>query len=80
MSDVAIYQIRVRGNLPEQWADWFGMRVENQPNGDAVLSGVLRDQAALHAVLRQIYNLGLTLVELYRVESETSEVCKTSEV
>jgi hypothetical protein len=45
------------------------MRVENQPNGDALLSGELRDQAALHAVLRQIYNLGLTLIALQRSES-----------
>lgn len=70
MSDAAIYEIRVRGHLPDQWADWFGLRVENQSNGDAVLTGEVRDQAALHAVLRQIYNLGLTLIAVNRVECE----------
>lgn len=73
MNDAAIYEIRVRTHLPAEWADWFGLRVENQPNGDALLCGVLCDQAALHAVLRQIYNLGLTLVALNRVESEECE-------
>jgi hypothetical protein len=67
--------------LPAEWAEWFGLRVENQANGDAVLSGVLRDQAALHAVLRQIYNLGLTLVALNRVEcAQTFEISKISKV
>jgi hypothetical protein len=59
--------------LPAEWTNWFGLRVENQPNGDALLLGELRDQAALHAVLRQIYNLGLTLIAVNRVESAGCE-------
>jgi hypothetical protein len=69
MSDAAIYRIRVRGHLLEQWSDWFGLCVYNRPDGDAELRGILPDQAALHAVLRQICNLGLTLIAVERVEA-----------
>jgi len=65
----ALYHIRVHGQLAEQWANWFdGMTLANLPEGDAVLSGVLPDQSALYGVLRQIHNLGLTLISVQRIE------------
>ena len=69
MSQPAHYVIRVKGHLSGQWTDWFdGMAIENQPNGDAVLSGVLPDQSALYGVLRQVHDLGLTLIAVQRIE------------
>jgi len=69
MSQPACYAIRVKGHLSSQWAGWFdGMTIENQPDGDAVLFGVLPDQSALYGVLRQVHDLGLTLISVQRIE------------
>jgi hypothetical protein len=43
-----------------------GVTVVNREDGDAVLSGPIRDQAALMAVLRRVHDLGLTLVAVRR--------------
>ena len=68
MDQPALYQIRVQGHMSSQWAAWFGgLQIENQPNGEAVLSGPLADQAALHGVLGQIRDMGLTLIALNRI-------------
>jgi hypothetical protein len=64
-----IYQIRVRGHLSEGRAEWFnGLSIENQANGEALLTGPIPDQAALHGVLIRIRDLGLPLLSLYCVE------------
>ena len=71
MDQSALYQIRVQGHLPDRWATWFGsLKIENQPDGEAVLSGPLADQAALHGVLGQIRDLGLTLIALNRIAED----------
>lgn len=67
-------QIRVKGHLSEKWVDWFGgLDIENQPNGEAVLSGTLADEAALYGVLKRIYDLGMIPISLYCVESGLDE-------
>ena len=62
------YEIRVRGELGAAWSDWFaGLIVADRDNGETVMTGVL-DQAALHAVLRRIRDLGLPLVSMRQIE------------
>jgi hypothetical protein len=62
-----IYQIRVKGHLAQHWSAWFdNMTITNQPNGDAVLTGPLADQAALHGLLIKIRDLGLPLLAVAR--------------
>lgn len=64
----ARYEIRVRGELGSAWSDWFaGPVVTDADNGETVMTGVL-DQAALHAVLRRIRDLGLPLVSMRQIE------------
>jgi hypothetical protein len=71
MDTPIFYQIRVKGHLDSTWADWFdGLTVSNRDNGEALLSGHLQDQAALHGVLNRISNLGLTLVSVNAVPEE----------
>jgi len=43
------------------------LRISNQPNGEAVLTGALADQAALHGVLNRMRDLGLVLIAVQRV-------------
>jgi hypothetical protein len=68
------YQIRVKGHLGEQWRDWFnGLTITNVEQGEAILSGPLPDQAALHGVLTKIRDLGLPLLDVHRVVPDRDE-------
>jgi hypothetical protein len=68
-----LYEIRVKGHLDQRWSEWFdGMTITNKANGDAIISGPLVDQAALHSVLVKIYNLNLTLIAVSRIETDAT--------
>jgi hypothetical protein len=68
------YEIRIYGPLDDCWQDWFeGLSLENQGNGQVLISGLLPDQAALHGVLAKIRNLNLTLISVRLL----AEVCET---
>lgn len=65
------YEIRVKGHLDQHWSAWFdGMTITNGANGDAIISGPLVDQAALHSLLTKVYNLNLTLISVLHVETD----------
>ena len=60
---MAVYEIRVKGHLDKHWSEWFdGLAIANVENGDALLSGEIVDQSALHGVLNKVRDLGLPLV------------------
>ncbi len=59
------YEIRVEGELPGDWSDWFeGFDVRSDQSGMTVLSGCLADQAALHGILAKIRDLNLRLISV----------------
>ncbi len=59
------YTIKVKGHLEEHWADWLGgLKITHDPQGNSLLTGIVPDQAALHGILAQIRDLGLTLISL----------------
>jgi hypothetical protein len=64
-----VYQIKIEGLLPGQWADWFG-GVTLTPAGDrhTLLTGPVTDQAALYGLLKKVRDLGLPLVSVIRVD------------
>lgn len=65
-----IYQIRVKGVLDEKWSDWFdGLTVIPQDD-ETLLTGPVRDQAALHGLLARIRDLGLPLLSVSRIGDE----------
>ncbi len=65
------YQITVQGHLNTHWEAWFDdLTITNQPNGEAVLSGTLADQAALHGLLNKIRDLGLPLMAVAQVTTD----------
>ena len=65
MDKTTYYQIRVKGHLDDAWTEWFAdLAISNLENGEALLSGRLPDQGALHGVLKRIDNLGLTLISV----------------
>jgi hypothetical protein len=56
------YEIHVKGQLDESWTDWLeGLEMELLANGEMILSGRIRDQAALMGILNKVYGLNLTL-------------------
>jgi hypothetical protein len=60
-----LYEIRIEGELDDCWCGWFeGLRLENQPGMQVLLSGLLPDQAALHGALAKIRDLNLTLISV----------------
>ena len=60
---MSVYEIRVKGHLDSRWSAWFdGLTITNLPHGEALLSGALADQAALHGVLMKVRDLGLPLL------------------
>ena len=64
-----VYQIRIEGHLGPRWADWFGgVTIALEDNGDTLLSCPVKDQAALHGLLRKVRNLGMPLISTIRVE------------
>ena len=70
----AYYEIRVKGQLTERWSDWFdGLTITIEANGETVLTGWIRDQAALHGLLMKIRDLGITLLAVTRIEPEPGE-------
>ena len=65
------YHIRLKGHLSSHWSAWFdNMTISNEANGEAVLRGLLPDQAALHGVLNKIRDLGLPLLAVTSVAAD----------
>jgi hypothetical protein len=72
--DQPIYHIRVAGHGGPLWSEWFaGLTVTNLENGEAILSGPLPDQAALHGVLTRLRDLGLPLLAVERSTPDTED-------
>jgi hypothetical protein len=53
MKTLNSYQIQVQGHFDNAFAEWFApLSIANQPNGEATLTGPIRDQAvAIHYAL-----------------------------
>jgi len=67
-----VYKIRVKGNLDEKWSNWFdGFTITPQANDETLLSDPVADQAALHGLLARIRDLGLPLLSVKQIRSET---------
>ena len=68
MDKPCVYEIRVEGHLTDRWSDWFdGLAIQNDPNGETILSGPFVDQAALFGALTKIHALNLTLISVNRL-------------
>jgi hypothetical protein len=74
----AIYQIRVPGRFAEGWSEGFGgmvITIEQEGHGASTttLTGVIADQAELQGLLRQLYNLGLPLLSVNRIDGDPDD-------
>ncbi len=59
------YEIRVKGQLGREWADWFdGLELKPFEDGEMALCGRIADQAALMGVLTRLNRLNLALLSV----------------
>jgi hypothetical protein len=62
-------EIRVKGQLDEQWSDWFeGLTITHTAENDTLLVGPVADQAALYGLLAKLEALGVPLLSVQQVE------------
>src|SRR5229473_239834 len=79
-SQPMVYQIRIKGQLGREWADWFeGLAITLEDNGETLLTGPVVDQAALHGLLRKVRDLGVPLLSVSRVEPSQAEASDVNE-
>ena len=62
------YQIRVKGQLDARWTARFDGMTLTAADGCTVIEGPVVDQAALHGLLRALYDLGLPLLSVNYIE------------
>ena len=71
--EARIYQIRIEGQLGQQWTDWFdGLSIIPGEDGTTLLTGSVIDQSALHGLLKKVRDLGAPLVSVNRMETDGS--------
>ena len=78
-SQTVIYQIRIKGHLDHQWANWFeSLTITLQEDGDTLLTGPVIDQAALHGLLKKVRDLGIPLVSVIQVQPDETHPSDSS--
>ncbi len=63
---VEVYEFRVQGELGAEWSEWFDGLEVCVADGETVLRGAVRDQAALYGMIAKFRNMGLVLVSACR--------------
>lgn len=62
------YEIHIEGQLSNHWSGWFeDLAIQNNADGETILSGAFDDQAALLGVLTKLQALNLKLISVSRV-------------
>lgn len=70
-----VYQITLKGHLGRHWSNWFdNLTLTQMEKGETLLSGPIRDQAALYGVLTKIRDLALPLVSVTQTEPSLANV------
>lgn len=77
-NQLQIYQIKIRGLLPQSWTDCFnGAAITVEANRDGtyttVLMQVVTDQAALQGILNRLCDLNLTLISCTRIAQSSND-------
>jgi hypothetical protein len=65
-----VYQICVQGYLKANWTEWLqSVQVKHKRNGVTILTGQIIDQSALQGLLDYLFDMGITLLSLKRVDT-----------
>jgi ABC-type multidrug transport system ATPase subunit len=75
-----VFEIKFKGHLPAHWRDWFDNLVMTQTEtGETILSGPVRDQAALYGILIKIRDLALPLLSVTQTGPSLANVMRFSQ-
>ena len=62
-------EIRIEGHLDPTWEAWLdGFTLNHSEGGETILTGAVRDQAALYGVIAKLRDLGAVLVSIKSLE------------
>ena len=68
--NVMRYEIRLKGHLDDEWADFLGtLAVVREAKDITCLVCSVTDQAALFGILRKVRDLGIPLLSVNRIET-----------
>jgi hypothetical protein len=71
---VQAVEIRITGRINERWSDWFaGLEIRHTEEGETILTGDVADQAALYGLLARLRDLGLALVSVKPLGSDSQD-------
>ena len=62
-------EIMIKGQLDEDWSEWFGSFEITHTAGRSTLAGSIRDQAELRGMLSRLADLGLELISVNTLSS-----------
>src|SRR6266576_5987052 len=75
-----VYQIRIKGHLGREWADWFeGLTITLEDNGETLLTCPVVDQAALYGVLRKVRDVVMPLLSVVCVKPDQASASDVNE-
>ena len=65
-------EIVVKGHLDMYWSGWLeGLRITHNAQGETIISGEIRDQAAFYGLLVKLRDLALVLLLVKYVADES---------
>ena len=71
----AVYEIRLKGQLADRWAGWFGdVSINLDDDGTTRLTCPVIDQAALYGLLKKVRSLGMPLLSVNRVAADQNDI------
>ncbi len=58
-------EIHIEGHLDQTWADWLdGFTLTHTEEGETILTGKVKDQAALYGLIAKLRDLGVKLLSV----------------
>lgn len=62
-------EIRIKGRLDEHWSEWFqDFEILPCDEGETLMVGEVKDQAALYGLIAKMRDLGLTLLSVNEID------------
>lgn len=75
--EAVVYQIKIKGHLATHWRDWFNnLAFTHTETGETILTGPVKDQAALHGLLIKIRDLALPLLSVTQTGPSLANVVR----
>ena len=74
MSKKQYYTIRVESQVSMDWSPWLDSYTIEHMENETIIHCELVDQTALYGVLMLIRDLGLTLIEVKRLENSNDQI------